>query len=339
MKKQLFIKLFGVLAIFTLAACSNTSKDSTKESTEVSSSQSSEASAKTVEITDVHGTVEVPVNPKNVVALDNRTFETLSDWGITLSAAPKGVMPPDSPYVKDDAVQDIGDHREPNLEILAAANPELVIVGQRFGDYYDEIKKLVPDAVVIDLAFEMAEDSATPGQDLVNGLKDSTTSLGKIFDKTTEADALNAELDKKIAEAKAAYNTEDKVMSVIVSGGEINFSAPNTGRVWGPLYEVLGWTPALEVDKSTSDHQGDDISVEAIAQSNPDWIFVLDRDAAIAGNESSPAKDVIEAAPALQNTTAIKENHVTYAPADTYTNESIQTFIEIFDEITKAFTK
>ncbi len=37
-------------------------------------------SQKTVEITDAHGKVTVPVNPKNVVALDNRTFETLADW-------------------------------------------------------------------------------------------------------------------------------------------------------------------------------------------------------------------------------------------------------------------
>ncbi len=44
-------------------------------------------SQKRLEITDAHGTVKVPVNPKNVVALDNRTFETLSDWGINSAAA------------------------------------------------------------------------------------------------------------------------------------------------------------------------------------------------------------------------------------------------------------
>src|SRR5690606_19488863 len=81
-----------------------------------------DAAPTTVEITDNYGTVTVPVNPQNVVSLDNRTFETLSDWGIKLAAAPKAVMPADSPYVSDDSVQDIGNHREPNLEIIAAVN-------------------------------------------------------------------------------------------------------------------------------------------------------------------------------------------------------------------------
>src|SRR5690606_6059295 len=83
---------------------------------------------KEVEITDFYGTVVVPVNPERVVVLDSRSFETLSDWGIELAAVPKAVMPADSPYVANEAVLDIGNHREPNLEIIAAIDPELVII-------------------------------------------------------------------------------------------------------------------------------------------------------------------------------------------------------------------
>ena len=46
-----------------------------------------------------------------------------------------------------------------------------------------------------------------------------------------------------------------------------------SGQVWGPMYEIFGWIPALKVDGASSDHQGDEVSVEAIAQSNPDWIL------------------------------------------------------------------
>lgn len=34
-------------------------------------------------------------------------------------------------------------------------------------------------------------------------------------------------------------------MSLIITGGKIRVSSPKTGRVFGPLYEVMGWTPAL----------------------------------------------------------------------------------------------
>jgi iron complex transport system substrate-binding protein len=336
MKKSISLKLVGILAVLTLmlAACTDSSKE-----TQASKTNDSDK-PKTVEITDARGTVSVPVNPKNVVALDNRTFETLSDWGIKLAAAPKDVMPASSPYAKDDSIQNVGNHREPNLEIIAAVEPELVIVGQRFADRYDEIKKLVPNAAVIDLNVDVSKEVATPGKNLVDGLKNSTIALGKIFDKNEEAKQLVADFDKTIGNAKSAYNGKDKVMSVIVAGGDIGFAAPKSGRVWGPMYEIFGWVPALDVADSTAGHKGDDVSVEAIAQKNPDWLFVLDRDAGTSeAATSTPAKDVIANAPALQNTTAVSKQQIIYAPADTYTNESIQTYIELFENLAKTLAK
>ena len=357
MKKINLIKKVAIVTALalTLTACGNgggsaapantdnaeaTGTPEVTEAPEATKAPTESSEAGTVEIDDIHGTVVVPVNPQRVVALDNRTFETLSDWGVELAAAPKAVMAADSPYVSDEAVQDIGNHREPNLEIIAAVDPELVIIGQRFASYDEEIRALVPNAAVINLNFDVSEEAENAGENLLNGLKNSTIVLGQIFDKNDEAESLVATFDKAIEEAKAAYNAEETVMSVVVSGGEIGFSAPGSGRVWGPMYEIFGWVPALSLDDGTSDHQGDDVSVEAIAQSNPDWLLVLDRDAATSSaEESTPAKDVIDNAPALQNVTAVTTGHIVYAPADTYTNESIQTYIELFSDIAIAFTK
>jgi iron complex transport system substrate-binding protein len=350
MKKFTLAFLIAVL-LLALAACSssNHAGENTANSNPGNSSASDSTPApskepakpKTVEVKDSTGAiVTVPVNPKNVVALDNRTFETLEEWGIKLAAAPKGVMPADSGYVADKSVQDIGNHREPNLEIIAAVNPELVIVGQRFASFYKDIKKLVPKAAVINIDMDVSATDGTAGDKLVKGFKDTTTMLGQIFDKNEEAKALNARFDQALKAAKDAYNGKDTVMSVIVSGGNIGYSAPGNGRVWGPLYDIFGWKSALHVNKTTSDHQGDEVSVEAIAQSNPDWLFVMDRDAALSSTEQkTPAQDVIEKSPALQKTTAVTKGHIYYAPADTYTNESIQTFIEIFEGIAKTLKK
>lgn len=346
MKKNNVLKSTAIMAaaVLMMTACSSPSSTTTgtTETTETAETTAAVTSKEdlTVEINDIHGPVTVPVNPQKVISLDNRTYETLSDWGIELVAAPKGVMPADSPYVTDESVLDIGNHREPNLEIIAAADPDLVIIGQRFASYYEEIKKLVPNTAVIDLNFDVSEEADKPGENLVSGLKDSTVALGKIFDKNKEAEQLTADFDQAIEAVKSAYNGTDTIMSVVVSGGNIGFSAPHSGRVWGPMYEVFGWVPALEIDNTTSDHQGDDISVEAIAQSNPDWIFVLDRDAAVSSvTDAVPAQDVIDQSPALQNVTAVSEGHIVYAPADTYTNESIQTYLELFGDIAKALAE
>lgn len=329
-------------------AAGDTTEESTEESTEDTAEESSETSGETeadlaasqdgtVVVEDLHGTVEVPVNPSTVVALDNRSFETLAEWGIELAAVPKSVMPEDSLYVQDEDVADIGNHREPDLELIAAVQPELVIVGQRFAPYYEDIKALVPDAVVVDFTFDVSEEADQPGANLVNGLKHTNTELGKIFEKEAEADQLIQDFDAAMADAQAAYNGEDTIMSVIVSGGDIGFSAPSSGRVWGPLYEIFDWQPALDVDEATSDHQGDEISVEAIAQSQPDWLMVLDRDAGITAEDGATAQDVIENAPALSQTPAIQNGQVVYAPNDTYTNESIQTYTELFQILAQAF--
>lgn len=342
MKKMLVLSL-SVLMIFSLAACGGNTQDnapSPSDSSETTSSaqQAPESQApSTVEITDVRGTVTVPINPEKVISLDNRTYDTLVAWGVELVAAPKGVMPDDSPYVLDEAVQDIGNHREPNLEVIAAADPDLVIIGQRFASFYDEIKALVPNAAVIDLNFDVSEKAEDPGANFVNGFIDTTTALGMIFDKGDEAAKLVADFEQAIAAVKTAYNGTDTVMSVIVSGGNIGYSAPGAGRVWGPMYKIFNWVSPLEVNNTTSDHQGDEINIEAIAQSNPDWILVLDRDAGVSGTDAVPAQDIIDNSPALQNATAVVEGHIVYAPNDTYTNESIQTYIKLFGDLATAF--
>lgn len=344
MKNKLILTM--LLASIILTACGKEQSQNMEKETEtkleetVENNTSEEVSQDTVKIKDLTGEVEVRKKPKRVVALDNRTFETLESWGIKLVAAPKPIMPATSGYKEDDSIVDIGNHREPNLEALAAADPDLVIVGQRFGSHYDEIKKLLPNADIINLNWDVSEEAENPGENLINGFKDSIDGLAAIFDKKDEAEELKNNLDESIAKAKEAYKG-GSIVSVVVSGGEIGYSAPGFGRVWGPLYQVLDLKPAIEIDNTSSDHKGDDISVEAIAQANPEYILVLDRDAATTkkGEESIPASDVIENSEALKNMKAIKNSNVYYAPADTYTNESPQTFIKIFEGLTELFSK
>ncbi|MDR0626275.1 MAG: ABC transporter substrate-binding protein, partial [Bifidobacteriaceae bacterium] len=107
-----------------------------------------------VVVEDNHGSITVPVNPERVVALDNRAFELLSRWDVPLVAAPKSLMGNGlfPKYSGDDSLPDVGTHREPNLEVIAAAEPDLVIGGMRFSSHYDAIKQLDPSVPVIELS-------------------------------------------------------------------------------------------------------------------------------------------------------------------------------------------
>lgn len=322
-----------VLALLTsvglglgIAACSSS------QSTDTSDTSAAQA-ASTITVEDNYGSVEIAVPVDKVVALDNRSFQILDQWGVDLVAAPIGLIPDTIPNYKNNTnIVDLGSHREPDLEALTAAAPDLIINGQRFSQHYEDIKKLNPNTPMVD--FEPREE-----KNLDEELKRQVTALGEIFGKQEEAKKINDDFDAALNRAKKAYNGSDKVMAVNVSSGEIGYIGPGVGRTFGPVFDMLELTPALEVKDSSSNHEGDDISVEAIAQSNPDWIFVLDRDAAVAekGETVVPAKEIISDSAPLKNTKALKEDHVVYAPADTYTNESIITYTVILNEIADAF--
>ena len=323
----------------TLGACS-TSESGTESATESAAgsetaategaSQSNDASDGTVTVTDNYGEKTVPSPPKRVVALDNRSFELLDSWGIKPVAAARQLVPNSIPGLADDEeIIDIGNHREPNLEAIVAADPDVIISGQRFEQYDEEIEKLVPDATLLD--FEPRD-----GEPFDREVIRQTLELGEVFGKQVEAEQAVQEFTEAVQRARNAYNPEQKVMALNVSGGEIGYVAPGVGRVWGPLFGLIGFTPALEVDNASDDHQGDDISVEAIASANPDWLLVLDRDAGVKSITDSPeALSVINDSAPLKNVAAVKDGHVYVAPADTYTNESIITYTEILNQISE----
>ncbi|MDU0349258.1 siderophore ABC transporter substrate-binding protein [Actinomyces sp. MRS3W] len=316
-----------------LAGCSGSTTDSTSASDAASAgADTAVAQASSVTIEDNYGSVEITLPVQRAASTDNRTFEVLAEWGVPLVAAPKGLMPSTVTAYDGDDVADLGTHREPDLEALVAAEPDLIISGQRFSQYYDQMAELNPDAAIIEL-------EPRDGEAFDSELKRQVTALGQIFGKETEAEQLNADFDAALERAKNAYDGSSTVMAVIVSEGNIGYSGPTTGRTWGPLFDLLGLKPALKVEESTDDHQGDDVSVEAIAESDPDWIFVMDRDAAVSADdpEYTPAADVISNNEAMQNVTAVSSEQIVYAPEDTYTNESIITYTEILNSIADAF--
>lgn len=296
-------------------------------------SASPDATSATIETESNLGKHTITVPPKNVVALDNRTFKLLNDWGVELKAGAVALMRPDLSYKKD--VTDIGNHREPNLELIVAAEPDLIVSGQRFTQHNDAIKKLAPNATLVDY-------SPRDGKDFAEELKRQVTEMGRIFGKEAEAKKEVEAFDAAVARAKAAYDPSQKVLGVITSGGKINYAAPTKGRSVGPAFDVLGLTPALKVEGSSTNHEGDDVSVEAIADANPDWILVLDRDAAVAANRGetfTPANELLKNSAALQNVNAVKNGRIVYMPQYTYIDESLATYTEFFNSIADAMEK
>lgn len=322
-------------AALALTACggsptdpANTDAPTTAPTT--TAAEDPEAAAGTITIEDNNGEHTIAVPPTSVVATDNRTFMTLDQWGVELTAAARSLMPDTVSYAANDDIIDLGNHGEPDLEAVVAVQPDVIVNGQRFTQFAEQFNQLVPDALVLNL-------DPREGEPLDQELKRQTTVLGEIFGKQAEAQQLNDDLDAAVERAKAAYDSSETVMAVITSGGNIGYVVPGTGRTLGPVFDLIGLTPALEVDGS-DDHQGDDISVEAIADSNPDWLLVMDRDAGVASDDPAyqPAADLLSNSQALTNVTAVQEDNIVIMAPDTYLNEGIQTYTTFLNQFADA---
>src|SRR5699024_3357563 len=109
------------------------------------------AAAGTVEVEDNNGTQTVEVPPESVVATDIRTFEVLADWGVTRTAAARTIAPSIEPLSVDESIIDMGNHRQLDLETVSAAEPTLIVNGQRFSKHQDAVVKYGTDAVILEL--------------------------------------------------------------------------------------------------------------------------------------------------------------------------------------------
>ncbi|MGO1166132.1 MAG: ABC transporter substrate-binding protein [Janibacter sp.] len=136
MQRTRSIALVGSLAL-ALSACGG-----------AADSDTSKGSGETIEVTDNNGKQQVPASPTSVVATDNRTFETLSDWDVELTAGAVSLMPDTIDYTQDKDIVDLGNHREPDLESVVAVEPDLIVNGQRFTEYQEKFAELAPEATL-----------------------------------------------------------------------------------------------------------------------------------------------------------------------------------------------
>lgn len=315
----------GAAALLALAGCS-----SAPAGQEAKEKPAAAAKAQyPVTVTDMAGNEVTIESADSVVVTDNRLFRLVADWGIDLSAAPRALMSPENPLKADESILDLGTHAEPDFEKVVEADPDLIVNGYRYGGHAEDMKKAAPDAAFID----MTNDELSTDEYLV----DSVELLGEVFGKQDEAKAVIDDLHAAVAAAKDAYDPDTTVMGLVTSGNEIRYSSPKDGRGSSIFFDLVGLTPALQSEGSTND-KGDDISIEAIAQSDADFFLVLDREAAFADSESSPALELINSSSALANVPAVQNKAIYVMPDDFYLTEDIVAYTTVLDSLTKAFS-
>ncbi|WP_336288109.1 siderophore ABC transporter substrate-binding protein [Bartonella sp. CB60] len=279
----------------------------------------------TITVEHVSGTATVPTSPQKVVVFDLASLDNMSRLGIkTVAGVPEGKKPVYLQQFDNAQYEKIGTIFEPDYEKIAALQPDLIIISSRTQTKYKDLSKIAP---TIDLTVK--------NQNSLEDIERNMILLGKIFGKEKEAEEEIAKLKENLATVR--QNTQGKGTGLILmtSGGKI--SALGSKSRFDILHSQFGIAPAT--DKLTVQKHGQLISPEFILETNPDWLLVIDRDAAI-GREGQSAAQLLNNE-LVQRTTAGKKSQIIYLDSWSWyrAGGGLTGLNEATQQINEAFTK
>ncbi|AUI66205.1 MULTISPECIES: siderophore ABC transporter substrate-binding protein [Glaesserella] len=259
------------------------------------------AIAKEVTIPTARGEVMLSAPPAKVAVFDTGSIDTLHALGVKMDGVADVTKV--LPYTKSslENAKIVGTVFEPNFEALNELKPDLIIVGTRTAKKFDEVSAL---AKTIDMTDN--------GDKLIESGLQRIDSFGKMFGKEEKATQLKAEIGALYKETQAAVKGKGNGLIILVNGGKV--SAFGSGYRLSWIHHSLG-IPLADSSLKGKGH-GQPISFEYIQKLNPDWLFVLDRIAAI-GEEGKTAKEVLDNE-LIHQTTAWKNGNIVYLSSASY---------------------
>ncbi len=225
-----------------------------------------------------------------VLTFDIASLDTLDALGVEVAGMPQASLPPRLSHYRDDAYTNIGSLFEPDYETVASLQPDLIIVANRSSTAYDDLSKLAPTI-----------DMTVWGEGFLEQFTTTTRNLAAIFDKTDEVEQRLGALDTRIEHARSLAADAGDSLIVMTSGGKLTAYGP--GSRFGWIHDDLGLSSAV-TDLEDATH-GDPISFEYLLETDPEVIFVIDRDGAIdQANQAARAtldNDLVKRTRAYQN--------------------------------------
>lgn len=288
--------------------------------------------AQQVTVTHAQGETTVTVNPTVVYSFDYASIDTLQYFGIEVDGLPP-LANASYAYGKPDAVT-IGSLFEPDYELIAAEQPDLIIVSGRSSAAYAQLSAIAP---TIDLTFTY--------EDFVGDLSNNIRILAQIFDLVEEGEEAIAAIEQRVEDLTRVIAANGNGLVAISLGTNVSVLTPGPGATAGRgrlLYQALGMVPAIEDTSAIQGAvHGDPVSFEFFLQYDPDWIFVIDRDAAVGGEDGQPAAIILDNE-IIHQTTAWQQEQIVYLdPFDWYiiTGAGIQSMHRMLDEIAAAYAR
>lgn len=279
-------------------------------------------SNKTVTVTGLDGNravtqVEVPFNPQRIAILDMAALDILDalNLGDRVVGMAGTTLPYLNEYSSNKSLANLGTIKEADLEAVMASEPDIIFIGGRLSASYDVLSQIAP---VVQLAVDR-------NLGVVESVRQNAITIASIFGKEGEVENLMTSFDQRIAALADFAKDKNAIIGLCTSGG-FNVLG-NDGRC-----SIIGTEIGFEnigASDLTSTH-GNESSFELLVKLNPQYLFVLDRDAAIQAQGAKLAQEIIENQ-LVMKTDAYKNGNIVYLdnPAVWYTAEGGITALDI----------
>ena len=309
MKKMLSLALAGVMALSLMACSAQNGGDSSENTSSPGSSQSSEETQnnetpESVTITSLNANkeaaeLEVPYDPQRIAILDMASLDILDALGVGDRVV--GTASTSLEYLQDYINDDIA-----NLGI-----------GGRLASSYDALSEIAP-------VVYLATDTELG---VVESVRQNATTIASMFGLEDKVDELMTDFDGRIA-ALSEFAAGKTAIVGLVTSGSYNVLG-NDGRCSMIGREIGFENIGVDANIDTSTH-GNEASFEFIVEKAPDYIFVLDRDAAIGTDGAKLAQEIMENE-LVMGTDAYKNGNIVYLahPAVWYTAEGGITALDL----------
>lgn len=299
---------------------------------EVSSGDDAEAeNPETVSVICINGSgeevqVEVPYDAQRVAVMDFANLDILDNLGLgdRVVGAPNITLDYLQAYGENEDIINVGTVKNPDLEAVMSSRPDLIFMAGRASEYYDALSEIAPVVRLI----------SDTDLGLVETVRKNATTIASIFGKEDQVNELLAQYDSRIESLAALAESRTALLGMCTTGSfnllgndgrcslivnEIGFDnigadaatagGDQSGRRGGEGEERSEGSESHDGDReegsgrdrntkstdggSTPTH-GNEASFELVLSLNPDYIFVMDRDAAIATSGAQMAQEIME---------------------------------------------
>lgn len=225
---------------------------------------------KRVVVDDAKRSVEIPVRPQRIVALNSSNIEMIYALGGTVvgrsntSGLPKEIMD------KIGNIPVVGDTPSPNLEKIIATKPDLVL-GVNMAFHQSLVPALEQAGIPILLL------SLNNYQDILDKVK----FFGELTNQGQKALDITKEIEERVAHVQAKVAGQPAPRILIVWGSPESFHMALSNTFVGGLGKMLGAQniadSASSKDKSVTNGMPGyvPVNLEYVVQANPDMIFLV----------------------------------------------------------------